>query len=115
MGRRKRARERVPKSEHRNLRLWAEGARETILKPHLDDYALALDKGWREERRYLKKVCNEFHARVDWRLGEYEEPVLKDYDPKTFVPPDDLPEEEEVAKRTRIKELNSVSHSESRA
>lgn len=111
MGRRKRERARIPKEARKNLRLWAEGARESILKPHLEEYALALDKGWHNERRYLKKVCNEFHARVDWRLADHDEPELKDYDPKAVLLPEILDDAEEVAKRQRVKELNAVSHS----
>ncbi|KAJ7886965.1 hypothetical protein B0H13DRAFT_1889025 [Mycena leptocephala] len=107
MGRRKRERARIPKEARKNLRLWAEGARESILKPHLEEYALALDKGWHNERRYLKKVCNEFHARVDWRLADHDEPELKDYDPKAVLLPETLDDAEEVAKRQRVKELNA--------
>jgi hypothetical protein len=110
MGRRKRERARIPKEARKNLRLWAEGARESILKPHLEEYAQALDKGWHNECRYLKKVCNEFHARVDWRLADHEEPELKDYDPKAVILPETLEDAEEVAKRQHVKQLNAVSH-----
>jgi hypothetical protein len=110
MGRRKRERARISKEARKNLRLWAEGEWESILKPHLEEYAQALDKGWHNECRYLKKVCNEFHARVDWRLADHEEPELKDYDPKAVILPETLEDAEEVAKRQRIKQLNAVSH-----
>ncbi|KAJ7883966.1 hypothetical protein B0H13DRAFT_2343915 [Mycena leptocephala] len=106
MGREKRKRTRIPKKERRNLRFWAEGARETILTPHLDEYTIALDKGWREERKYLKQVCNEFHARVDWKLEDHEEPVLRDFDPKEFLPPPNLTDEEEKLRAARVEVLN---------
>jgi hypothetical protein len=41
----KRQRKRVPKESRKNLRLWAEGARETILMPHIDGYTMALTLG----------------------------------------------------------------------
>ncbi|KAJ7901385.1 hypothetical protein B0H13DRAFT_1883061 [Mycena leptocephala] len=94
MAREKRKHTRIPKSERKNLRFWAEGARETILAPHLD------------QRKYLKTVCNEFHARVDWKLQDHEEPVLTDFDPKAFLPPQNLPEDEEKAKCARVEVLN---------
>ncbi|KAJ7469737.1 hypothetical protein B0H11DRAFT_2238182 [Mycena galericulata] len=78
----KRQRKRIPKAERRNMRLWAEGARETILLPHIDGYTTAMDEGWRAERAYLKKVCNEFHAR------------------------ETLPDDEEAVKSAKISEIN---------
>ncbi|KAJ7437305.1 hypothetical protein B0H11DRAFT_2255531 [Mycena galericulata] len=89
MARRKREAKRVPKESRKNLKMWAEGARETILAPYMDDYSKALDEGWRTERKCLKRICNEFHARVDWRLQDHEEPVLADYDPKKMIVPED--------------------------
>lgn len=103
----KRDRKRVAKEDRKNLRGWADGVRETILAPHLDAYAAALEKGWRPERAYLKKVCLEFHARVDWRTSDYEEPTLKDWDPSALVK-ETLPAEEEKQKRTRLKVVDSV-------
>ena len=67
---------RVAKKDRRNLKLWAEGARETILKPHIPAYTDALERGWRAERDYLREVCQEFHARISWRLADDEEPDL---------------------------------------
>ncbi|KAJ7121222.1 hypothetical protein C8R46DRAFT_1050705 [Mycena filopes] len=103
----KRVRERVPKAERQNLRLWAEGSRETVLRPHLDAYSQALDQGWNTERKYLKKVYKEFHARVDWRLADHEEPVLKDFDPKEPIPSVELDPAEEVAMQARKWVLNA--------
>ncbi|KAJ7881950.1 hypothetical protein B0H13DRAFT_2344883 [Mycena leptocephala] len=102
----KRARPRIPKESRKNLRLWAEGARETILAPHLDDYAKALDQGWQHERKYLKKVCREFHARVNWRVQDHEEPELGEWDPSAPVVAETLTDEEEKARGRRVKELN---------
>jgi hypothetical protein len=106
----KRVRPRVPKESRKNLRLWAEGARETILAPHFDDYAKALDQGWQHERKYLRKVCREFHARVNWRVQDHEEPELGEWDPSAPVVAETLTDEEEKARGRRVKELNKVGH-----
>ncbi|KAJ7041766.1 hypothetical protein C8F04DRAFT_1252688 [Mycena alexandri] len=105
MARSKPERKQIPKAERKNLRLWAEGARESILSPHLTAYGRAVDKGWAHERKYWKGVCREFHARVDWRTQDHEELDLADYDPKAVIPVEMLPEEEEVEKRTRLKRI----------
>jgi hypothetical protein len=101
---------RKAKAERRSNKLWAEGAREDLMRPHIEAYADALQRGWRAERDYLQKVCNEFHARISWRLGDSEEPELPlpVYDP--FAPPvaEDLSAEEKLARHTRIEELNVV-------
>ncbi|KAJ7479910.1 hypothetical protein FB451DRAFT_1395473 [Mycena latifolia] len=95
------------KQNRRNLRLWAEGAREEVLTPHLDAFQQARDLGWVAERAYLQTVCNEFHARVDWCLADHEEPVLKPYDPNAKLADEALTEEEEVAQRARQTEINA--------
>ncbi|KAJ7613329.1 hypothetical protein DFH06DRAFT_1146985, partial [Mycena polygramma] len=107
----KKARKRVEKEKRTSLRLWAEGARETILDPHLAPYTDALERGWRAEREYLRAICNEFHARIPWRLGDHEEPELPlpAYDPKKPQPPETLDDEEAKRKRARIKVLDEVS------
>jgi hypothetical protein len=105
----KRARERIPKAERRNLRLWADGARETILVPHLENFAAACTKGSHDKKAYLQIVCNEFHARVDWRLEDHQEPELTAWTADTIITKETLPEEEEKRKRARIEELNAVS------
>ncbi|KAJ7182625.1 hypothetical protein C8R43DRAFT_1116257 [Mycena crocata] len=86
----KRTRARVPKADRRNLRNWAEGAREAILTPHIEAYADATEKGWRSERDYFARVCNEFHQQIDWRLEDYEEPELPlaDFDPHKRIDPE---------------------------
>ncbi|KAK6967168.1 hypothetical protein R3P38DRAFT_3244642 [Favolaschia claudopus] len=106
---RKRTWTRIEKKDRRNLRLWAEGARETILQPHLAGYMDALERGWRAERDYVRDVCNEFHARISWRLGDDEEPEepLPEYDPLSPPEAEELDEEELGAKRTRIETLNA--------
>ncbi|KAK7053552.1 hypothetical protein R3P38DRAFT_2474319, partial [Favolaschia claudopus] len=103
----KRTRKRVAKEDRKNLRLWAEGARETILSPHLDAYQIAKDQGRRQERKMLKKICREFHARVSWRVKDHEEPVLKEWDPNALQDVEVLSEEEEAAKVARVDELDA--------
>ncbi|KAK6980529.1 hypothetical protein R3P38DRAFT_2579910 [Favolaschia claudopus] len=102
----KRQRPRVPKENKKNLKLWAEGARETILKPHIDGYQKAMDKGWRHERKYWKKVCREFHARVDWRTQDHEEPVLREWQENSIIQEEALSPEEEVERSARVDILN---------
>ncbi|KAK6971922.1 hypothetical protein R3P38DRAFT_2813181 [Favolaschia claudopus] len=93
--RKKRERRRVAKGDRKNLRLWAEGR------------ARALDKGWREERKYLKKVCKEFHAKIDWRTEDHEEPVLREVNPSIPGPEEELLEDEEKARAARVEVLNA--------
>ncbi|KAJ7035430.1 hypothetical protein C8F04DRAFT_1182336 [Mycena alexandri] len=107
MGKRKRAR--VPKEDRQNLRNWAEGARETILTPHLERYADAFELGWRFEREVHRQICNEYHALVSWRLKDHEEPVLPlpFFDPNAPLPPDEKLSYEETQRREkRITSLN---------
>ncbi|KAJ7684876.1 hypothetical protein DFH06DRAFT_1313254 [Mycena polygramma] len=106
---RRKPRKRVPKEDRKNMRLWAEGARESVLKPHIEGYADALERGWRAERDYLQSVCNEFHARIDWRLADHEEPELPlaEYDPFKTVEADEVDPEVEKAQRTRMLEVNA--------
>ncbi|KAK7027691.1 hypothetical protein R3P38DRAFT_3190755 [Favolaschia claudopus] len=108
-GTRKRTWTRKEKKDRRNLKLWAEGAREDILRPHLPAYADALERGWRAERDYVREVCNEFHARISWRLADDEEPELPlpEYDALAPREIEELSEDEVEAKRTRIEEMNA--------
>ncbi|KAJ7780823.1 hypothetical protein DFH07DRAFT_950048 [Mycena maculata] len=100
-----RQRRHIAKEERKNLCLWAEGAGETILTPHREMYADALERNWRSERDYLQKVCNEFNARISWRLGDHEEPELPlaefDHSIVWVEVPEELTEAEELEKRTR--------------
>ncbi|KAJ7266204.1 hypothetical protein C8J57DRAFT_1229601 [Mycena rebaudengoi] len=91
----KRQRERIPKEERHNLRLWADGARETILAPHLNNFTAARTKGSHMEKAYLQTVCNEFHVRVDWRLADHEEPELKPWTPDAIIIKETLSDDEE--------------------
>ncbi|KAJ7795428.1 hypothetical protein B0H14DRAFT_2620965 [Mycena olivaceomarginata] len=101
MAKTRKPRTRIPKDQRRNLWFWAEGAREDILRPHLDGYSRARDVGWVAEREYLQKVCNEFHARVSWRLPDHEEPVLGPFDLEAVI------EEEEQSQREHVELLNA--------
>ncbi|KAK6980491.1 hypothetical protein R3P38DRAFT_2453076, partial [Favolaschia claudopus] len=103
---------RKEKKDRRNLKLWAEGARESILRPHLPAYTDALERGWRAERDYVREVCNEFHAKVSWRLGDDEEPELPlaEYDPLATAETEELDDEEIVLKRERIDTMNARIH-----
>jgi hypothetical protein len=108
----KRARARIPKSKRRNLKHWAEGARETILKAHIELYADSMERGWRSERDYFKQVCNEFHAKIDWQLQDHEEPALPlpEFDPNKRLPDlEKLSAAEEKERAARMGLLNAVS------
>ncbi|KAJ7020540.1 hypothetical protein C8F04DRAFT_1196517 [Mycena alexandri] len=101
---------RIAKKDRRNLKLWAEGARESVLKPHIPAYTDALQRGWRAERDYLTLVCNKFHACISWRLEDHEEPELPlpNYDRFAQVQEEEeLDEEEFLRKRLRIEEMNA--------
>ncbi|KAJ7430883.1 hypothetical protein B0H11DRAFT_2262784 [Mycena galericulata] len=104
----KKPRKKILKENRRNLRLWAEGARETVLIPHIEPYADALDRGWRAERDYLKRICNEFHACISWKLEDHEEPELPlpEFDPNEMLVEDEMDDEEETAQGERILKLN---------
>ncbi|KAJ7807047.1 hypothetical protein B0H13DRAFT_2386674 [Mycena leptocephala] len=105
----KKTRKRVAKEKRRNLRLWADGVRESVLSPHIAPYTDALDRNWRDERDYLQSVCNEFHARISWRLEDHEEPELPlpEYNPRAPAPVEELDEEETRTKRARVDLLNA--------
>ncbi|KAJ7697300.1 hypothetical protein B0H16DRAFT_1706246 [Mycena metata] len=100
---------RVAKKDRRNLKLWAEGARKTILKPHIERYTDALERGWRAKRDYLREVCNEFHAQIDWRLEDHKEPdpPLPEYDKFAQRPEEELTDEELLFKRNKIETMNA--------
>ncbi|KAJ7716213.1 hypothetical protein B0H16DRAFT_1741442 [Mycena metata] len=99
----------IAKKDRRNLKLWAEGACESILKPHIPGYTDALERGWRAERDYLLEVCNEFHAQIDWRLEDHEEPELPlpTYDKFAQRIEEELDTEELTMKRLKIETMNA--------
>ncbi|KAJ6558631.1 hypothetical protein DFH09DRAFT_1317346 [Mycena vulgaris] len=100
----------MAKENRKNLRLWAEGARETVLQPHIEPYADALERGWRAERDYFQQVCKEFHARISWRLLDHEEPAtpLPAFDSTAKLPPLENISVEETARRlARMDELDA--------
>ncbi|KAJ7436813.1 hypothetical protein B0H11DRAFT_2255890 [Mycena galericulata] len=102
-------RQHIAKENRRNLRLWAEGAREEVLNPHIEFYADAMERGWRFEREYFATVCREFHARISWRLKDHEEPELPlpAFDATAELPaPEKLSEEEETRRQARITVLD---------
>ncbi|KAJ7050154.1 hypothetical protein C8F01DRAFT_1092705, partial [Mycena amicta] len=100
---------RMAKAERKSLKFWAEGIRETeILRPRLDEYMDALAKGWRAERACRQRICNEFHGRISWRVGDDEEPIsLADYDPLAPIVEEELTAEESKLKWARIGLLNA--------
>ncbi|KAK7028486.1 hypothetical protein R3P38DRAFT_3190082 [Favolaschia claudopus] len=109
-GTRKRTWTRKEKKDRRNLKMWADGARESILQPHIAGYTDALERGWRAERDYVREVCREFHARISWRVADDEEPEepLPEWDPQAIPEPEVLDDEETIAKRERIETMNAV-------
>ncbi|KAJ7030559.1 hypothetical protein C8F04DRAFT_1186605 [Mycena alexandri] len=91
-------RKRIAKEDRQNLRLWAEGGARD-----------ALERGWLAERDYLQQICNEYHARIDWRLKDHEEPEsIPDYDPAAPLPVETLDDDEKKRKRKQIALLNKV-------
>ncbi|KAJ7732894.1 hypothetical protein B0H16DRAFT_1732624 [Mycena metata] len=107
MGKKSGKRKQIAKKDRKNLRLWVEGKREEVLKPHIPAYTDALERGWRYEREYLQKICSEFHARFNWRLEDFEEPdVLPNYDLVAPPPAEPVDDDEKKEKRKRIDLLN---------
>lgn len=107
----KRKYKRMAKSERSNLKLWAEGAREEILAPHIEPYADALAQSCVAERSYLKRVQNEYHQRIaNWRLPDDEEPILPlpDYDPQLVAPVEELSAEDSILKSQLFNKKNKV-------
>lgn len=111
MTHKKRAYKRKAKELRRNNKLWVEGAREDLLRPHIPAYADALSRGWRAERDYMQKVCNEYHARISWHLKDHEEPKLPlpSYDPLAPPVKETLSDEEREERHARHQELETVS------
>ena len=103
---------RMKKEDRKSQIFWADGARDDILRPHIPKYAEALQQGWRQERDCLLHICNEYHARISWRLKDWEEPPLPlaPYDPKAIRAVEQLTPQEEVEKATYIQSTNEVSH-----
>ncbi|KAJ7643844.1 hypothetical protein FB45DRAFT_861425 [Roridomyces roridus] len=100
----------MSKSERKNSKFWAEGARaDQMLEPHIAGYADALARGYRAERSYHTQVCVEYHFKIDWRLADDQEPELPlpAYDPNAAPPPQEsLSPEDEAKRRKRVKKLN---------
>ncbi|KAJ7149502.1 hypothetical protein C8R43DRAFT_1128495 [Mycena crocata] len=66
-----------------------------------------MDEGWRAERKCWESVCVQFHAQVDWRVPDFEEVVLAEFDPNKPLPPrEKLSEADEILRRARIEEIN---------
>ncbi|KAJ7017740.1 hypothetical protein C8F04DRAFT_1278922 [Mycena alexandri] len=104
----KKTRKRIAKEHRKNLRLWAEGIRDSILRPHIPRYGDALERGWRAERECLQDICNKFHTKISWKLQDHEEPELPlaEYDPLAPAEEEDDDDDEAIAKRERIEMLN---------
>ncbi|KAF7325885.1 hypothetical protein MKEN_00439300 [Mycena kentingensis (nom. inval.)] len=89
-----------------NLRMWAEGARESVLAPHIPYYAAAMDRGLDEENAALNEICFEFNARIPWWTSDFEEPVLRPYVPgSVFVETENLTDEQKAWKEERLRIL----------
>ncbi|KAJ7617995.1 hypothetical protein FB45DRAFT_800748 [Roridomyces roridus] len=109
----KRVWKKMLKQNRKSNKCWADGARDSILRPHIDAYSDALSRGARAERTYFTRVCVEYHARIDWRLKDHEEPPLPlaPYDPNAEVEPEEeLTTEEEDERHERVRELNKRIH-----
>ncbi|KAJ7149519.1 hypothetical protein C8R43DRAFT_1128513 [Mycena crocata] len=99
----------VAKEDRRNLKAWAHGAPESILEPHIPGYTDALEHGFEAERDYLLLVYQEYHARIDWRIGDFKDiPLpLPDFDKFALPVHETLTDDETVRKRRRVREVNA--------
>ncbi|KAJ8473470.1 hypothetical protein ONZ45_g16283 [Pleurotus djamor] len=81
-------RKHVSKSKRRNAKMWAQGFREDkILGPNLAGFIAAHGRGRLPEEKFLRDIYHEYHARVNWRLADHEDPVLPEekYDPENVI------------------------------
>lgn len=101
---------RMKKRDRRSQKLWAEGCREEILAPHVAPYADALARSHVAERDYIRRVQNEYHQLIPWRLADDDEPPLPlpAYDPNFIAEPEVLTEEESINKSHTISRRNKV-------
>lgn len=101
---------RVERNDCKTARRWAEGARETILAPHIEPYADALAHSWVREREYVAKVQNHYHQLISWRLPDTQEPSLPlpAYNLKLIPPPENLSEDKKKLKSEIIAKRNKV-------
>ena len=92
--------------------MWAEGCREDILAPHIEPYADAVGHSFVAERDYIRRVQNEYHQLIDWRLPDDEEPPLPlpVYEPYRIPVFENLTEEEQILKSRTIAKKNEVSY-----
>ncbi|KAJ7058425.1 hypothetical protein C8F01DRAFT_1303984 [Mycena amicta] len=102
----KRPKPRIPKSDRKNLRLWAEGARESILRPFLADYSAALDHGLVPERALLRNILRVYFGKVHWSTKDDEEPTLMEWDPNASMTVENLSPELQSEKDRRIATLS---------
>lgn len=102
---------RVEKSARANAKLWAEGCREDILSPHIAPYADAAARSFVAERDYVRRVQNEYHQLIPWRLPDDEEPPLPlpAYDHHLVPAVEVLTDEEQALKSRTIGKKNVVS------
>lgn len=109
MGKRQRKKQ-MDKAERKNLKLWAEGAREEVLSQYIEVYGDACARGYISERDCLL-ICNHYHQVIDWCLEDHEEPSLPlpEYDPKCIDKDEGLSTDEIKGKQTKIGQMNMVS------
>ncbi|KAJ7579677.1 hypothetical protein C8J56DRAFT_1058693 [Mycena floridula] len=100
--------QRINKSDRQSAIHWADGARETVLLPCVDKFADAMARGHVAERKMLKAICREYHAKIPWQLSDSEEPELPlpEYDPNAVPAEEKLTDEVVVEKRQRVTFLN---------
>ncbi|KAJ7573909.1 hypothetical protein C8J56DRAFT_1065424 [Mycena floridula] len=63
-----------------------------------------MSQSWQVQDQVLQSCTNEYHAKIDWRLEDWEEPILalRDYDPKNPPAEEELTDDELVKKREKI-------------
>ncbi|KAL1724732.1 hypothetical protein EV714DRAFT_240490 [Schizophyllum commune] len=93
----KRQRQLMDKGDRKNKKLWAVGAREAILLPHLAKFTEELAKSSKHAKEYRIKVCHEFNVKIPYDLPDEIEPKmpLPEYNPANPPPLPPLSEEEE--------------------
>ncbi|KAJ7594807.1 hypothetical protein C8J56DRAFT_1044518 [Mycena floridula] len=98
----------IGKQDRKNAKGWAEGVCAMVLNPLVNGYANTKAQGQVQERQAWHRICDEFHAKIPWRLQDHEEPPLPlpDYDPKNPPPVEVLEGDELRAEQSKKASTN---------
>lgn len=100
-----------PKPDRKSRRGWAEGKREEVLAKFLPRFTQAMS-GSRSQSavdEVLREVYAVYFFHFPWdQADDWEPDELEEFDPDAIIEPEMLSEEEQEAKRVKMKGLKSV-------